>query len=296
MPLSRSAKKNRNGYAYLYILPALGYLCIVLFVPLFFSIIASFFRWDLIGNTEREFIGLKNYIDIFRDKEALNSLLVTAKFLVLSVFFEMIVGYLVALFLNIPFRFNRLVRVITVIPMMLSPTIVALMWKMILNSDRGVMNYLLERFFGIDGIVWLGPEMAMITLVLVDLWLNMPFVALMLLAGLQGISTDVIEAAKVDGANAFQRCFLITTPLLKPIILVALVFRTTFNIREFPLPWIFTAGGPANMTNVYGIELYRQAFSYYHIGYSSALSWLLIIVTFGLSVAYTRMTLGKDKQ
>lgn len=295
--LIKDKDKSLDRYAYKYIYPALIFLLVVLIAPLIFSIIISFFQYDLIGFSDKKFIGLKNYIDVFRNEETINSFCVTLKFLIATITLEMVVGYLVALFLNRPFRFRKLVRIVVIIPMMLSPTIIALMWKMILNSDRGVMNYILESVFGRRAYInWFGPKMALFTLIIVDVWLNMPFVALMVLAGLQGIPTDIIEASKVDGANPFQRNFYITMPLMRGVILVALIFRTTFNLREFPLPWILTSGGPANMTNIFGVELYRQAFSYYHLGYSSALSWILIIITFVLSVFYTRMTLSPNSK
>lgn len=286
---------ERQRYAMNYIYPGLLYLLVVLIVPLFFSIVVSFFKWDLIGDTTKRFIGLKNYVDIFEDEEVVKSIYLTGKFLFWSVGFELILGFLIALFLNRDFKGNKIVRVVVLLPMMMSPTIIALSWKLILNYDRGILNYILDTLFGSGtGQVWLGPQFAMTTLIAIEIWLNTPFVVLMLLAGLQSIPTDVIEASLVDGASLLQRTFRITIPLLKPVFLVAIIFRTTFAIRNFPLPWVLTSGGPANKTNVFGIELYRQAFTYYHIGYSSALSWLLILITFALSIFYVRITLRKE--
>jgi multiple sugar transport system permease protein len=272
------------------------YMIIVLFVPLAFSLVTSFFKWDLIGDVTKRFIGLKNFKKILTDEEMLNSFLITIRFLFWTVFLEMVFGYLVALFLNRSFRGNHLVRVIVLIPMMLSPTIVALMWKIIFDGDHGLANYLISlvRGPGYD-IVWFSKNNALRTVIFVDIWLNTPFVALMVLAGLQSIPKELIEAADVDGASILQKNRYIIIPFLRQVILVAIIFRTTFNLRQFPLPWIMTAGGPAGATNVFGIELYKQAFSFYHIGYSSALSWILILITFIFSVFYTRITLRGDK-
>jgi len=286
----------KDKYAYKYIFPALIYMCLVLFIPLVFSLVTSFFKWDLIGDITRKFIGLKNYRKLLTDDETLNSFKVTFQFLFWTVLLEMIFGYLIAAFLNRKFFGNKVVRVIILIPMMLSPTIVALMWKIIFNGDHGIANYIIESILGPGhAVIWFSKENALRSVIFVDVWLNTPFVALMVLAGLQGIPTELIEAADVDGANLFQKNRYIIIPSLKQVLLVAVIFRTTFNLRQFPLPWIMTAGGPANATNVFGIELYRQAFSFYHIGYSSALSWLLIIITFGFSVLYTRITLRGEK-
>jgi multiple sugar transport system permease protein len=290
-----NSRLNDQRYAMGYIYPALAYLFIVLFLPLGFSLIVSFFQWDLIGAGARKFIGLRNYIDSFHDEEVLKSFFVTFKFVAWSIIIEVVLGFLIALFLNKKFWGNKFVRIIILLPMMLSPSIIALTWKLILNSDRGVLNYLLELVFGANAPqVWLGKNFAMATLIFVEAWMNTPFIVLMVLAGLQSISQDVVDASLVDGATKLQRTFFITIPLIRPVLLVAVIFRTTFALRNFSLPWVLTSGGPANLTNVFSIELYRQAFSYYHIGYSSALSWLLILATFVLSVMYAKLTLGKQ--
>ena len=286
----------KDRYAYKYIFPALVYMVLVLFIPLVFSFVTSFFKWDLIGDLTKRFVGLKNYKKILSDEETLNSFKVTFQFLFWTVLLEMVFGYFIAIFLNRKFLGNKIVRVIILIPMMLSPTIVALMWKIIFNGDHGIANYLIESLLGPGhGVVWFSKDNALKCVIFVDVWLNTPFVALMVLAGLQEIPTEFIEAADVDGANVYQKNRYIIIPSLRQVLLVAVIFRTTFNLRQFPLPWIMTAGGPANATNIFGIELYRQAFSFYHIGYSSALSWLLIMITFGFSVLYTRITLRGEQ-
>lgn len=286
---------SNDRYAYKFLALPLIYLLVVLLVPLVFSIVTSFFNWNLIGDTTHRFIGWKNYKKVFADEEMRNSCKVTAVFLVGTLSIELVFGYLLAAFLNIKFRGNHLVRVICLLPMMLSPTIIALMWKLILHTDRGILNYFLEKWFGENGPqVWLGEHWAMVTLILTDAWMNIPFVTLMVLAGMQAIPQEIYEASVVDGASYWQKTFKITIPLLKNVILIAMIFRTTFNLREFPLPWVLTAGGPANRTNIIGVELYREAFSYYHIGYASAFSWILLIVTFALSSFYTKMTLRKE--
>lgn len=290
----RNIDTNNQRYAMRYVYPALAYLIVILFLPLGFSLFVSFFKWDLIGDTTRKFIGLKNYAASFGDEEVVKSFVVTFRFVVVSIAIEMVLGFLIALFLNRKFPGNRFVRIVILLPMMLSPSIIALTWKLILNADRGVLNYLLEVVAGKGAAqVWLGKDFAMAALIFVEVWMNTPFVVLMVLAGLQSIPQDVIDAASVDGVTIVQRVFLITIPLIRPVLLVALIFRTTFALRNFPLPWVLTSGGPANLTNVFSIELYRQAFSYYHIGYSSALSWMLILVTFVLSVTYAKLTLRK---
>jgi multiple sugar transport system permease protein len=286
---------NNQRYAMNYIYPALVYLIVTLFFPLGYSLVASFFKWDLIGDTTRKFIGFRNYINLFQNEEALKSFGLTFKFVAGAVSIEMVLGFCIALFLNRKFCGNKIVRVVLLLPMMLSPTIVALMWKLVLNADRGILNYFLSTVFGRGAAqVWLGKDLAMSTLIFVEIWMNTPFVILMVLAGLQSISQDIVDASLVDGATKLQRIFYITIPSIRSVLLVAIIFRTTFALRNFSLPWVLTAGGPGNLTIVFSIELYRQAFSYYHIGYSSALSWILVIVTFVMSIFYTKLTLRKE--
>ena len=282
-------------YAMRYIWPSLIYLGVVLLIPLLFSVVASFTKWELMPPSGVKFIGLDNYIKLFQNAEARASAVVTLKYLLFSVSLQMILGFLIAAFLNVDFRGCKFVRVVVLLPMMLSPTIIALAWKLILNYDRGVLNYLLTEILGQGAAqVWLGKDWAFRTLIFVEVWSNTPFVVMMILAGLQAIPTDVMEAAAIDGASRVQRTFRIVIPMMRHIILVALIFRTTFALRDFPLPWVLTAGGPANLTNIFGIELYKQAFKYYHLGYSSALSWILILLTFGFSILYTKITLKKE--
>ena len=292
--IMKNRKLSDQRYAMRYITPALVYLGLVLLIPLLVSIVASFFKWNLMPK-KIQFIGFKNYLNLFSNEETLRSLALTLRYMVTTVSLEMVLGFLIAMFLNIDFRFVKVVRVIVLLPMMLSPTIIALAWKLILNADRGVLNYVLDSLFGRgSGQVWLGKDWAFFTIVAVDVWMNTSFVVLMVLAGLQAISVDILEASRVDGANGMQRAMRIILPMMKQIIIVALIFRTTFALRNFPLPWVLTGGGPANLTNVFGIELYREAFQYYHLGYASALSWLLIAVTFVMSVFYTRITMKKE--
>lgn len=280
-----------NRYALRYLYPAFVMLGAVLLFPLGFSAVASLMKWNLVPKDIR-WIGLKNYETLFADPGVWHAVWLTLEFTLLSVAIEMALGFLIASFLNIDFRGNKVVRVIVLLPMMLSPTIIALCWKLILNYDRGVLNQVIAAVFGSGAKqVWLGKEWAFVSVLLVDVWINTSFVVLNVLAGLQAVSVDIIEASKIDGATAVQRAFRVVIPVIKPVLLVALIFRTTFALRNFPIAYVLTGGGPANYTQFYALELYKEAFGKYHVGYASALSWLLIVVTFVLSVAYTKMTM-----
>ena len=278
-----------------YIYPALFMLGLVLLVPLIFSLVTSLMRWNLVPRRIK-WVGFNNYVKIFKDPEVWHSIKLTMQFTVLSVSIEMFLGFLIALFLNIDFRGCRFVRVVVLLPMMLSPTVIAMVFKLMLNYDRGIINQVLAALFGSGAKqVWLGKEWAFWVVLLVDVWINTSFVVLNVLAGLQGISVDVVEAAVIDGANAFQRATRITIPLIKPVLLVAIIFRTTFALRNFPVAYVLTGGGPANYTQFFALELYKEAFTKYNVGYASALSWLLIIITFVMSVMYTQITMKGEQ-
>ena len=147
----------------------------------------------------------------------------------------------------------------------------------------GMINYLLS-LVNIPAVNWLGEgNMALLTVILADVWLSTPFVATILLAGIQGISRDYYEAATVDGANAVQSFFSITLPLVKPMILIALLFRVMDAIKRFDSIYVMTAGGPGNSTETLNLYAYQQAFNNWYIGYSAALSFLMLIVIFALS-------------
>lgn len=277
---------GKDIYGYKLIIPSFFYLFIVLIIPLFFVSIFSGYEWNLVTRV-REFIGLKNFLDIMNDREIVNSLKLTFIYVFVSVSVQLILGVAIALLLNKPFKGFKIVRVVMLLPMMLSPTVVALSWRLILHSEKGVLNYLLS-LLNIDPQVWLGTGLALPSIIAVSIWMNTPFITLLVLAGLQAISKDLTDAAAIDGANWWQELTKITIPIIKPIILIAVIFRTIFALRDFPLPWVLTGGGPGNETNFYSIELYRNAFRYYEIGRSSAMSVVLIIITLILSIIYIR--------
>jgi len=168
---------------------------------------------------------------------------------------------------------------------MVSQVVAALCWLLILDANGGLLNYIV-MLFGFDKQVWLGQGWAMASIILVEVWQHTPFVTLIVLAGLQSLPKEVLEAASVDGASAWRQLWKVVLPLIKPIILVALVFRTMFALRVFTPVWVLTGGGPANSTLVAGVDIYRTAFRYHDFGMATALSWILIAVTTAITVFY----------
>jgi multiple sugar transport system permease protein len=196
---------------------------------------------------------------------------------------QLILGMMMALLLYRQFKGVKLLRSLYLIPMMTTPIVVGLVWRMLFNTEMGFINYFLS-LINIQGPNWLGdPLYAMPAVIITDWWLSTPFVAIILLAGLQSISQEPYEAARIDGANNFQIFWYITLPLLKPIIWLALLFRIMDAIKRFDTIYVMTAGGPGNSTETLNLHAYFHAFQFLNIGYSSALSSLMFMIILLLS-------------
>lgn len=168
--------------------------------------------------------------------------------------------------------------------MMITPIVTGMMFRMMFNADMGVFNYLLS-LLNIDPVNWLGDgRNALITVIITDIWLSTPFVTMILMAGVQSISSDYYDAAAIDGVNSIQQFFYVTLPLIKPMVLLALLFRIMDAIRRYDSIMAMTAGGPGTATQTLNIYSYYQGFSYYNIGYSSALSLIMLVIIFAISM------------
>ncbi len=281
-----SAEKSINKSGYLFLLPALLTIFIVFIIPLITSLYLSFSKWNYLeaGSTPK-FVGLQNYINDLTNPQDINSFKITFIFVFITIALELIIGVSIALLLNRKFKGLNIFRTLIILPMMVSEVVAALCWRYMLQADFGIINYFLVKI-GIEGQVWTGGKYAFLSIVLVEVWQQTPFVILIIIAALQSLPTDVLEAADVDGASYFQRLFKIVLPLIKPQILVILAFRTIFAMRVFTQPWLLTGGGPADKTLVLGINIYREAFRYYDMGSANSLSWLLTGATILIVIAY----------
>ncbi|GIW48021.1 MAG: ABC transporter permease [Deltaproteobacteria bacterium] len=265
-----------------FLLPALFVLALVMFYPLIYVLWLSFHRRFLIFNVS-EFIGFGNYVFLFlQDERFWNALYNTLYFTVTSVFLELVFGLAIAVLLSREFRGRGGVLSILLIPWVIPAVVSAKIWEWIYNPDFGILNFILKI-----NINWLGdPFWALNAAVLVDVWKATPFVVLLLIAGFQTIPNDLFKAAKVDGASSWHIFWCITLPLLKPTILVVLVFRTLDAFRVFDTIYVLTAGGPANTTETLSIYTYKLLFHILQFGYGSSVAVVIFVFTGIVTVFY----------
>ncbi|MDI3310400.1 MAG: sugar ABC transporter permease [Thermoanaerobacterium sp.] len=276
-----------------YILVAPALLCIIAIAlyPVLntFKLSLYYMKLQLPGLTH--FVGLQNYNTLFSDSRFWSATLNTVFFTVVSVALELVLGMVMALLMNKKFKGTGLVRAAVLIPWAIPTVISALMWKFIYNDQFGVLNDILMKIGLISSYkAWLGnPSSAMSAAIFADVWKTAPFMALLLLAGLQNISQDLYEAAKVDGAGSIRQFFRITLPLLKPTILVALIFRTLDAFRVFDLIFVMTGGGPGNSTETLSIYAYKTLFRNLDFGIGSAIAVIIFIFVFIFAMFYIKL-------
>jgi len=275
------AREQRTGWMLL--IPALIFLLLVFAYPILRAFWLSLFTQNLGTQLKLVFSGLDNYGRMINDGRFWQSLWNTTVFTTASVLLELIIGMGVALVLNQSFRGRGVVRTIALLPWALPTALMGLAWAWIFNDQYGIVNDILLRLGLIEtGISWLGdPTLAMIAVILADVWKTTPFIALLLLAGLQSISSDLYEAHSIDGATAWQSFWKITVPLLLPQIVIALLFRFAQAFGIFDLIQVMTGGGPAGATETVSLYIYGTVMRYLDFGYGAA----LVVVTFLLLVA-----------
>ena len=282
--------------AYALVAPALLAIALVAFYPLlsdlWLSLHAKNLKYPLRGEP---FVGLENYVALALDARFWNALRNTSVIAGVSVAAELVLGMLAALAMHRAFRGRGIVRAALLVPWAMTTVVTARMWDWIFNANYGIFNALLKQARMIDGYrAWTASADSAIWVVIgADVWKTMPFVALLLLAGLQMIPAELYEGARIDGAGPWRLFWRITLPLLRPSILVALLFRTLDAVRIFDLPFVLTGGGPGYATETLSIYAYRTLFTNLDFGYGATLAFGMFVCVMVVAFFYVKV-LGSD--
>ncbi|HWT79837.1 MAG TPA: sugar ABC transporter permease [Candidatus Acidoferrum sp.] len=261
--------------------PALVVLAVVTVLPFVFLLSTSFTPLNLARPaTWWDFSRpLGNFSDLLADGRFLNSLGVQLRLSVFTVGFQLFLGLGAAGLLNSRFRFLEAIRALFIIPMVLPPIVVAIMWKVLFTPDISILNWVLG-LLGLPQPAWLAePGLALPAIIIADVWEWFPFTMLMLLAALQMMPSEPVEAARIDGASAWQVFLHIVLPLLRPAIVVTVLFRLIESVKAFPLIFVMTGGGPGTVTEATNYYAFLQGFNYSMIGYSAAISVVVLAST-----------------
>ena len=288
-------KKKLTPYGYL--LPTIILLFILLVIPVIMVIGYSFFD-NVIVNKNPVFVGLKNYATVLHDKNLWNAISNTLFFVIVSMVAHLVIGMVFALVLNTRYLGNKtkgIFRVIYALPWMFTASVIAILWRMMLDPS-GVLNYLMMTLhITSDKVSFLATRsIALQAVTLINIWSGYPFYMISILAGLQGISTDLYEASSLDGANTIQTYLRITLPQLKPILISLLMLDFVWTLQQFALIWMTTGGGPVNATETVSTYIYKQAFTKYQYSTASTGAVLLLIVCSIVGVLYVRQQRSED--
>jgi multiple sugar transport system permease protein len=272
---------------YLFVTPAVFILAFTCLYPVIKGFELSFYDWSL-GTpiASRKFIGWENFAWAWQDPALFNSIKVTLVFTACSVLAELVLGLAIAFMLEKGVRGIAFFRTIFIIPIMIAPVVVGLLWRYLFDANFGLINHLVEAA-GFGPKVWLGtPGLAMPSVIITDIWQWTPFMFILFLAGLQSLPRDPVEAAEVDGATGWQVIRLVKLPLLAPVIWVAVILRIIDAFRSLEVMFIMTFGGPGRETEVLSLNIYKTAFMSQRLGLAAVHAIFLLVFILVLSVAF----------
>ncbi|MER9335883.1 sugar ABC transporter permease [Mesorhizobium sp. M0293] len=273
----------------LFIIPTVLFLIVFNIFPLIYSLGYSFTDFRASTNAPANFVGLQNYRDLLNDPYVWSNFAITAKYVIISVAGQLFVGFGVAMLLNRDIPLKGLLTTLLLLPMMLSMAVVGLFWKLLYDPSFGIINYAL----GVGTFEWLSdPKMALYAVALTDIWMWSPFVMLLSLAGLSAVPKHLYEAAAIDRAGPFYTFFRITLPLVAPILMIAVIFRTMEAFKTFDLAYILTSQPTAELIS---IRLYKMAFQEWQTGRSCALAYIVLIMVLAITNIYVKY-LNKVKE
>ncbi len=287
----KGPRKGQALVATLMVLPCSLFVLTFAFYPILYSFWLSLHRIILgLPQLGEPFVGLDNYRDLLHDRVALRATVNTFVFVLSSTALELLLGLIVALVIHRSFTGRGTVRAAVLVPWAIPTVVSSQLWRFIFNDKYGLLNFIIYGGEVSRYKAWLAdPFYAFVAIVVADVWKTTSFAALILLAGLQSIPQELYDSARVDGANAWQRFRTITLPMLRPALLVALLFRTMDAFRVFDLVFVMTQGGPADATNVLQFYGYKKMFAEGLMGYGSSISVVVFLLSFSVAMLYMRV-------
>jgi multiple sugar transport system permease protein len=252
--------------------PSFVILTAVTIIPLIYVVFNSFRNYWLSDPSKTRFVWFNNYIKMFQDGLFLHSLEISILTVVVAVALEILIGLLLALILERDIAVLKYLRGVILIPMMLTPIVIGLLWKFMYDASFGILNYFIKAVFG-RTLLFIGSyEQALLSVILVEVWQWMPFAFLMISAGLKSIDPQLYEAASIDGSNKLRSLVHITLPLLRNIIIITALFRVIDVLKLFDIVYAMTGGGPSDATMLLGLYNYRIGFKFFNVGYGSSIA------------------------
>lgn len=297
--VQKGSKINRGGIRfsdwnnYLFLVPALVFMAIFIVYPIFYNAVLSFKDVNVYNlNGEQNFVGFDNYIKTFKDQVFYIATKNSVIFTVVSIFFQFVIGFALALFFNTKFPGRNLFRSLMLLAWMLPVVITGTVFQWMMSGDYGVINYFLESIGLIDKpINWLSEgNTALLGTIIANIWIGIPFNMIILLSGLQTLPEQLYEAAKLDGANRLLQFKHITLPLMRPTILVLLMLGIINTFKVFDLIFIMTAGGPVTSSTVLPIYAYQTSFSMFDFSHGASVSMIMFVLLILVAIVYMRMS------
>lgn len=286
---SLSYRQQEKRGVILFLTPAIIVLLVTSVFPLIYSLALSTFQWNmLMPLSAPKPVGLANFARAFVDVEFTGALLRTVLYVVIAVPVEFVLGMAIAFLVTARIRGLPAFRVAMLMPLMMTPVVVGVLWRFLFNPEYGVIDWLLQAFGG-HAVTWLaGRATAFASILIVEVWQQLPVVIFILAAGISSLPEGIFEAADIDGATRWQRFRLLTVPLLRPVIAVVLLLRIMDCFKVFDALYTLTYGGPGSSTELISLFIYKQGLKFFQIGRATSMSWLFLVVVFIVSISFMR--------
>jgi len=271
-------RKRRNLAPWLFVAPCMVVILLVTIFPTIYSLGLSFTKWE-VGMQDRPFIGLGNYIELFSTARFVRSILITLIVVIGGVGIELVLGFSLAQLLSGEMKGKRIIVAALLLPVMVMPVVVGYTWRLLWDAQYGPINQIIGWIIGQPfTYTWLAkPETALLAILVTEVWQWTPFMFLVFLSGLAVLDPEVFEAADIDGASGWQKLWHMTVPLMRPIIIVAVLIRGLDALKFFDIIFTLSGGGPGNSTETLSFYIYQTGYQFFRLGYGAAASFVLLV-------------------